>query len=192
VPGRIIYCLDPGSSISGFVKLDTVSMEKPILEAHDGIHNDVLLYRIMTNDVDVSCPLIIEYIHSSNGQPVDDNTCRTIMMTGRFVQAWIQAGGSMPVALTRKQIGSHFTHSIKTSDKLIGAAIRNHYGEPMSPKHPKGPLKGVTGHAWQALAVGLAYAQGLRSYSKGKLVSFGCPDDDPEDQRSLMNEPLVT
>lgn len=189
-----VYCLDPGPTLTGWLVLDTVSRTEPIIEAVDGIDNEVLLYRMMNGEFDVSCPLVVEYMHSSNAQPIADEHCRTIMMTGRFVQAWMQSGGDMPIAFVRKQIASHITGAFKTSDALVNAAIRNHYDEPLSPKRCKGPLKCLTGHkhTWAALALGLAYSRGFRSYSKGRLVTFGCLEDDPEDQRSLMNGSMIT
>lgn len=179
--GNIILAVDPGPQSSGLLKYNVRDRLKPVLEFDSEIDNDVLLYRIAKGDFKDCDDMAMEYMVSSYGQAVADSTFRTQMWSGRIAQAWLMSGKPLPMALSRQTIGAHLTHTNKWNDTKVGAALRVRFDEPLSPKHPRGPLKGLTKHAWSACAIAVTAGDGMKSYYKDQLLTFASMEGDDRD-----------
>lgn len=96
----------------------------------------------------------------SRGMPVGQTTFETICWIGRFFQA------RRHERITRKEEQIHLCGSTKAGDPNIRRAIMDRFeptGGGATPekgtKKQPGPLYGVSGDAWQALAVAITFAE---------------------------------
>ena len=139
---KIILGIDPGPLQSGFVFFDG---EKP---THAGIEsNNNILTRINEEGFDM---LAIERIRGY-GIVAGDDTFSTCEWIGRFDQ--VAAHVHIPCKLIpRKDIKKHLCGNITTTDKYVRQALIDRLGTQGTKKHP-GPLFGISGHCWAALAV---------------------------------------
>lgn len=100
--------------------------------------------------------LVIEQV-ASFGMPVGAEVFETVFWSGRFAQAW-------PVKherIKRHEVKMHLCHSMKANDGTIRQAIIDRYGgkeKAIGRKKNPGPLYGISGDCWSALAVALVYA----------------------------------
>jgi Holliday junction resolvasome RuvABC endonuclease subunit len=145
----LILGLDPGSSKTGWVALDTQSGQIVGACSEKGGHqdNDRVLELVTKSDYDL---LAIEKI--TLYQRVNNHIHDTIFWYGRFVQAW----GDRPLVLVpRHEVYKHLCPGIRgANDSAVIAALKDLLGGTGSKKQP-GATFGVTGHSWQALAVAM-------------------------------------
>jgi len=147
---RAYIGIDPGTTKSGWAMISGT-------DAWGGVDdNEGLLEELRGpwTDGEDPCPIIaIERLRGS-GRAVGFETIQTIEWVGRFVEAHNQATGLMPVLLTRHEIlkALGVTRGSGSADSRVRARLIAIYGEPGSKSKP-GPTYGITGHAWQALAV---------------------------------------
>ncbi len=138
-----IMGLDPGSKESGYViwNTETHKVEK---SAH--IPNEIML--TICRLYDKRNTLAIEQIRGY-GIVAGDDTFDTCEWSGRFREA--HDGGEV-VLIPRKDIKRHLCGNTTTNDKYIRQALIDRYGDVGTKKKP-GPLFGISGHLWAALAV---------------------------------------
>lgn len=178
---QALLCVDPGPETSGVLACVPFDLEHPILFYNEKMDNDVLLYKIQNGDFDEASQMIIETIFSTYS-PIGYEQSRTMIFTGRLVQQWCLFRRSLPIPILRTTVSHHLCpHNKKITDSMVTASLNIRYGEPATPKRPCGPLKGLKSHAYQALAVGVAYADGARSTftirGKKYLASYGELDE---------------
>jgi hypothetical protein len=146
--------IDPGTTHSGWARIG----EKSVWGGVDD--NGAILGRIAVDWLEdwLDCvgprPIIaIERLRGS-GRAVGFETIQTIEWVGRFVEAHNQATGQLPLLLTRHEVlkALGLTRGTGTADSRVRAKMVEIYGEPGSKSKP-GATYGITGHAWQALAV---------------------------------------
>lgn len=97
--------------------------------------------------------LAIEFPQSF-GMPVGASIFETCMWAGRFVQAWPNESR----VCYRKSIVTALCGSARAKDANVRAALIEHYGgksAAIGNKKTPGPLYGIHGDEWQALAVAL-------------------------------------
>ena len=159
----IILAIDPGPVTSGYVCYVTSTNEPHrILDWADEIPNTELAQKIALIPYQGfhADELAIEYI-ASYGMLLDDRTLRTQYYVGYFSALFQAYTQGRPVhCFYRKTILTALCGSAKAKSTNLKSAICNLFDEPAPPKRPKGPLKGLTHHAWDALAVALTRGLG--------------------------------
>lgn len=153
-----ILALDPGNALTAWVVFDPAS-GRLLGFGHDP--NEKMLRMIVDSPTqgyrEIGAHLAIEMI-ASYGMPVGREVFDTCVWIGRFVQAW----GSEHTRVYRAEVKSHLCHSQKANDATIRAALLDRYGpgreKAIGVKKAPGPLYGVSGDVWAALAVAVTYS----------------------------------
>ncbi len=150
-----LIAIDPGTEASGLVVLDG----RRVVES-DHEPNIQTLFRLRVEGaLDREMPVVAcEMVgHYGTGMPVGREVFETVEWIGRFREAWESRGGLF-VRVYRRQVKQHLCGSAKAKDANVRQALIDRYGGKevaIGRKREPGPLFGVSGHAWQALAVGL-------------------------------------
>lgn len=174
----MVLGIDPGSVHSGVVLYDE---DRAKVISSGDVDNDTLLNVLRLgfwgSFVLTDCDLAIEDIEGM-GQMVGRDVFETCVWIGRFIEAWehgyeqkkahrISRGDEKVVLCGRKTVLNPKTGKrMNVSDSMIRAAIIDRFPSTGGGKIPqigivknKGPLFGVSGHAWSALAVVLTYLE---------------------------------
>lgn len=105
--------------------------------------------------------LAVEMI-ASYGMPVGREVFETCLWIGRFVEAWTMRGLHHRLVY-RKDVKMHLCHNLRAKDSNIRAALLDRYGPgreiAIGTKKKPGPLYGVAGDEWAALAVAVTAAE---------------------------------
>lgn len=145
----MILAIDPGTSKTGYVIFDGERVhESGVLD------NEVMLdmIRVLPKKIDwVACEMIASY-----GMSVGAEVFETCVWIGRFMQA-------CKVRFTRvfrKEVKLHLCGSLKAKDANIRQALLDMFPRTgggaipqVGTKKERGPLYGVSTHAWAALGV---------------------------------------
>ncbi len=155
----IVLGLDPGTEKSACVVYgggNTVGQ-------HVVLENDEMLrwletYRAIAIEVGQKASttvLVIEKIESY-GMAVGESTFATVFWSGRFAQAW---SAWRFVQLGRRHVKQHLCHTARATDSNIRQAILDRFGgeKAIGKKATPGPLYGIKGHEFAALAVALTW-----------------------------------
>lgn len=105
--------------------------------------------------------LVVERI-ACYGMAVGDEVFETCVWTGRFIEAWLRHTCLKdPVRITRKDVKMHLCGSMRAKDKNVILELSNRYGgkKCKGTKKNPGPLYGIAGDQWQALAVAVTFAE---------------------------------
>ena len=166
--GPPVVGIDPGTEKSGWVWIDG----NVVLE-HGYCTNETLRRMIIDKHYGES-EIAIEMV-ASYGMPVGRDTFETVYWIGRLCEAQLEATGVEAVRLYRKQdsgdmpsICGHICKSQKAGDSNVRQALIDMY-EPtgggkvpqVGTKGQQGPLYGISGHCWQALAVAVTCRDSL-------------------------------
>lgn len=163
----IILALDPGPVETAWVEYDTEA-RKPCDYGHEA--NAKVLERVL-----LAGPyrqlLAVEMI-ASYGMAVGKSVFETCLWIGRYIQAWHTRGpeydpenvDTEPLRLVyRIEEKMHLCKSPKANDSNIRQAIMDRYGSTkeaaVGTKKNPGPLYGVSGDVWAALAVAIVAAE---------------------------------
>lgn len=160
----VILAIDPGSERSAFVVLNPSTGG---LRGFGKVENQQLLDTLRAGvapDVDV---VVIEWMQP-HGRPTSLQEFETLYWIGRFAEAVdVRAGeGRARVErLARDDVKYHLTGlRAKVGDANVVAALVDRYGgiggraAAVGTKASPGPLHGVAQDVWQALAVGVTWA----------------------------------
>lgn len=102
--------------------------------------------------------IAIEGIESF-GQVIGQSTIDTARWIGRYEQIALAAGAPVVHVIPRSQIKLTIAGSRRANDQAIRQCILDRFGGErktvVGTKKQPGPLFGISGHAWQALAVAL-------------------------------------
>lgn len=142
-----ILAIDPGTTESGFVVWDGTVVEAGVLD------NPSLIYRMKERSFGGAELVAIEMI-ASYGMPVGREVFETCVWIGRMVER----AGFPAYLIYRKDIKMHLCGTAKAKDGNIRASILDRFGGKqcaIGNKRSPGPLYGVSGHLWAALAVAL-------------------------------------
>lgn len=139
----LTLAIDPGTHQSGYAIFDGQRVH------HAGIADNLdMLDTIRQAQVDI---FAIEMI-ACYGMAVGKETFETCVWIGRFVQTCLDAHGSLPTLVYRKDVKLYLCGSPRAKDANIRQALIDMIGIPGTKKNP-GPTYGVSSHAWSALAV---------------------------------------
>jgi len=100
-------------------------------------------------------PLLAMERFESMGASVGKEVFETVYWSGRFHEAYELSAGRPPVGVTRRQVKLHLCNNMRATDAWIRTALMDRFGGAASvgTKKAPGPLHGVSGHGWAALAV---------------------------------------
>lgn len=156
-----IFAIDPGPVKSALVVVDAVLGS--VIERHQHTDNTQLLRELREHPFLTTDVLVIEAI-ASFGMPVGAEVFLTCEWSGRFIEAW--AGTYEPARawarLKRHEIKQTLCNSMKAKDPNIRQALIDRFGgkdAAIGRKKTPGPLYGISGDEWSALAVAIAYIE---------------------------------
>lgn len=144
--------IDPGPERSAICELRPGGwVPHGILDNHD-----VLKLIRATGWKDVVIEMIASY-----GMPVGKNVFETCVWIGRFAQEQEAQAGAFHLVY-RKDVRLHLCNHPRANDATIKQAIYDQFGgtrkTALGTKQNPGPLYGFKADLWQALAVGLTWA----------------------------------
>lgn len=146
-----LYAIDPGTEQSAVVLLEPHSPR--VIGA---IHPNGELLDALLGPLTKPGHLVIEQIQSY-GMPVGREIFETVFWAGRFAQAWQSKGLKYSWSvLGRRDVKLHVCGSPRANDANIRSALMDRYGGSQSIKKG-GPLHGVKGDLWAALALAVTY-----------------------------------
>lgn len=153
--------LDPGNTHSAYVILEGERI------THGYAPNAEVLGMLADPMFRCDRTLVVEAI-ASFGMAVGAEIFETCIWSGRMIQAW-DARRAPWDRLYRQDIKLHLCGTPRAKDGNIRQALLDRYGgkAAIGKKKTPGPLYGVSGDVWSALAVGLAWQDGVRSKING-------------------------
>lgn len=147
-----ILAIDPGNTMSAWCELvdgEPVSAGKE--------PNAEVLHHVRNGWAPDGAPLAIEMI-ASYGMAVGREVFETCLWIGRFMEAWEARGGTVRLVY-RKDVKLFLCHTVRATDSNIRAALLDRFGPgrevAVGTKRAPGPLYGIKGDEWSALAVAL-------------------------------------
>lgn len=153
-----LLAIDPGPTESAFIVLNdglpTRSFNK--IPCAD------LMEMIRSGSFDDCEHLAIEMVESF-GMAVGSEVFETVFWAGRFVQEWEQE--SVPdlcwSRVYRKEAKMHLCQSMRAKDANIRQALIDKFGgsSAVGKKKNPGPLYGISGDVWSALAIGVTFLE---------------------------------
>lgn len=155
-PAPIIVAIDPGPTRSAWLTLNTATggIRNMALSS-----NEDLLGLIRTDIAPATGPVELVVIEKVEGfgMPVGAEVFETVFWSGRFAEA------ATPVRVDRigrKAVKLHLCGSMRAKDPNIRQALIDRYGgsAAIGRKATPGPLYGISGDLWAALAVAVTYA----------------------------------
>lgn len=145
---KSVYGLDPGPTDSALVLFQDGQVMNHWYAANDGI--------LSVLECAYDATLVIEKI-ASMGMAVGAEVFETCFWSGRFAQAY-EAG---PVErITRGEVKMNLCGSMRAKDANVRQAIVDRFGgksKAIGSIKNKGPLYGMSGDKWSALAVALTW-----------------------------------
>ena len=155
-----LIAIDPGTTESAWVVYEPFpsSMIGRVL-AHGHEPNSDVLWSLRNNEHDADA-LTIEKI-ASYGMAVGAEVFDTCIWIGRFDEAWATSSipHRRPARLVyRRDVKLHLCGQSRAKDPNVRQAILDLYGgkaAAMGRKAARGPLYGVSGDVWSALAVAI-------------------------------------
>lgn len=161
-----LLAIDPGPTESAWVELRDGRPFGFAKEPNHDVLSRVRHVRHSTPLPDRPDPRLAVEMVASYGMAVGAEVFATCVWAGRFIEAWV--GGMSEDSVTRlyrKDVTLHLCHSRIAKDKNVRQALIDRYG-PGKPaavglKASPGPLYGVSGDVWAALAVAVTAADQL-------------------------------
>jgi hypothetical protein len=149
-----LYAIDPGTIQSALVIVEQ-DQGRIIVRDHGTLLNGVLLARLGTPPIGAA--LVIEQIEAM-GMAVGAETFETVFWTGRFFEAW---PNHQRYRLPRRPIKLHLCGTMKAKDANIRAVLIDKFGgsSAIGVKRSPGPLYGLKGHEFAALAVAVTWLE---------------------------------
>jgi hypothetical protein len=152
----IVTAIDPGTAQSAWLTFDGVRILN-----HEILTNEEILVNLRAGCEDLAFGsygvLVIEQIESF-GMPVGREVFQTVFACGRFAEAWFP---NRTEQLPRKVVKQHLCQSLRATDANIRQALIDRFGpgqeKAVGRKASKGPLFGIAGHEWAAMAVAVTF-----------------------------------
>jgi hypothetical protein len=150
----VIYGLDPGPERSALVGLDAGR----VVLSRWGPNAAILA--LLCGELSPDAALAIEQIESF-GMAVGREVFETVRWAGRFEQAWTARGGAVCL-VPRSAVKLELCRSRRARDSNIRTALLDRFGPgrqtAIGTRKVPGPLYGVSGDQWSALAVAITFA----------------------------------
>ena len=145
----VVLAIDPGPTESAYVMW---SGDQVL--AYAKVRNDNLVLLLLNPPREVE-QAVIEKV-ASFGMPVGAEVFETVYWSGVFAHAF---GLARVDRITRNEIKNHLCHSSRAKDGNIRQALIDRFGGPaaIGKKASPGPLYGLAGDTWSALAVAVTF-----------------------------------
>lgn len=151
----VVLAIDPGPTRSAWLVLNPATGGIRMF----GIYDNPQLLASLRDDLsaDVS-DVVIEKVESF-GMAVGAEVFETVFWSGRFAEA-AERSRRLVDRIGRKAVKIHLCGSMRAKDPNIRAALIDRFGGPdaIGRKASPGPLYGVAGDVWSALAVACTWA----------------------------------
>jgi hypothetical protein len=147
----LIFAIDPGAKESGWVVYEDKGIDWKIWSK--GIDDNHMVAALL-DDWGKEKTIAIEVIRGY-GIVSGDDTFDTCIWIGRFDP------DETAMLIPRKEIKRALCGNTTTNDKYVRQALIDRFG-PVGSKSKPGPLWGITGHCWAALACAVTAADRLR------------------------------
>lgn len=148
-----VLAIDPGNELSAWCVLREGA---PV--AFGKQSNSEILARLRNPEPRHGVALMAVEMIASYGMPVGREVFETCLWIGRFIEAW----GGQHRLVYRREVKLFHCESVRATDANIRAAIIDRFGpgksKAIGTKAAKGPLYGLKGDEWSALAVALKAA----------------------------------
>jgi hypothetical protein len=156
-----ILVIDPGPTESAWVLWDGCKLESFAKEPNEAVLERIKHSRGRTT----ACA--IEQV-TSYGMPVGAEVFDTVYWSGRFAEAY---GAEGVQRVPRLKVKLHLCHDSRAKDGNIRQALIDRFGgkeKALGRKDSPGPLYGVSGDVWAALALAVTWwdqnaAEGLKA-----------------------------
>ena len=162
----LLYAVDPGTLQSALVVLEQTPRGTTVREHHTAL-NAVILGKL--HCAPLGAELVIEQIEAM-GMAVGHETFETVFWSGRFCETWPNENR---YRLPRRPIKLHLCGSMQAKDANIRQALIDRFGgskeAAIGTIKKQGPLYGVKGHEFAALAVGVTWLE-TRSHHAQRVV----------------------
>lgn len=145
----MITAVDPGNIESAWVRWDEIHNR---IQDFDKQPNEDVLVELR----DSAGICVIEQI-KSYGMAVGESIFETCVWTGRFMEAF---GADRVHRISRTDVKVHLCRSAKAKDANVRQALIDRFGgkeKAIGTKKAPGPLYGVSGDVWAALAVAITW-----------------------------------
>lgn len=146
-----VLAIDPGPEMSAFVLMDGARILRK-----GKMENDRLLALLEEWD-DPHAQLVIEWI-AGYGLTVGQSVFETCRWVGVFQREWERARRQRARLLGRKEVKSLLCGNTTAKDQHVRECLIDRLG-PVGTKKAPGPLHGVAGDMWAALAVAVAWME---------------------------------
>lgn len=153
-----LLAIDPGNEESALLEYDTTLKGAPWWFAKVPNH-DALRKIGEVEDADL---LAIETV-ASYGMAVGRSVFDTCVWAGRFIECWkwthVEAEHT---TVYRREVKLHLCNSARAKDANVRQALIDRYGgkeQAIGKKATPGPLYGISGDCWSALAVAITAAE---------------------------------
>lgn len=140
-----------------FLAIDPGPAKSAAAWFRDGAFHSVHMYQSteLAKRIAECCTYIVTEMVQCFGMPVGAEVFETCVWIGRFEQVAYESA-----RVYRKEVKIHLCGSMRAKDANIRQAIIDRYGgkvDAIGTKKNPGPLYGVKGDEWSAIAVGLTY-----------------------------------
>lgn len=158
----IVLGIDPGPTASAWCAVED---GKPMRWGKEP--NEAVIQRLKGDNFGIEW-LVIEKI-ACYGMAVGEEVFETVYFSGRFAQVW----GEKVARVTRKEVALHLCQSARAGDANVRCALIDRFGgkeKAIGKKANPGPLYGISGDVWSALAVALTWQD-----TAGHAITNGAP-----------------
>ena len=149
-----ILAIDPGNSESAWCVLEG---GKPVAFGKEANSEVLIRARRGWSPLDSGDLLAVEMI-ASYGMAVGREVFETCLWIGRYIEAWERRQGKFRLVY-RKDVKLFHCETVRATDANIRASLLDRFGpgreKAIGTKRAPGPLYGVKGDEWAALAVAL-------------------------------------
>jgi len=178
-----ILAIDTGSAQSGFAHV-TTDMGPTLRAFKYGIEPNTTIRKVLSEGGFTADLLALEMIASygmggKNAGGVAQVTYDTCVWIGLFAAAWERCTSAPWILVKRGKVKMHMCHAMNAKDPNLTATVCDRWKMDMrgckgTKKNP-GPLYGIKGDAWQALALAIAVSEsemGTRSGHDGQTMIY--------------------
>lgn len=165
----IVWAIDPGPVRSSYVRLASGGEVPVVLEQgeldNEAMRGELGLVVLRGHVSDVAIERIDSY-----GMPVGREVFDTILEAGRFVEVASRSANVRVQLIPRRDIKLAICGSARARDANVRAALLDRFGGRLVAQGRRaapGPLYGVSGDRWAALAVAVAWAEGWIETPRG-------------------------
>jgi hypothetical protein len=148
----MILAIDPGPEQSAYVLWDGAAIHEHGKEPNSSVLSYVIGSRMLLGEPRLAIEKIASY-----GMAVGAEVFETCVWSGRFMQAF---GADKCDRITRGEVKMHLCGSMRAKDANIRQALIDRFGgkeRAIGKKAAPGPLFGISGDVWAALAVAVTW-----------------------------------